>query len=88
LEYIRPWWYKREKHERCLYLPEELEEYFIRRLGIDALRHVMIVDPQDRERNKVIDSGEKRKEKEKYGAIITKVKANRKLHSLGAVSSS
>jgi hypothetical protein len=38
----------------------------------------MMVDPQDRERNKVIRSGEKRKEKEKYGAIITKVKANRK----------
>jgi hypothetical protein len=93
LEYVRPWGYKRDKYERCLYLPEELEEVFIRRLGIDALRHVMIVDPQDtdRERNKgkygvIRDNDEEIERKEKYGAIIAKVKANRKLLSVGLQS--
>jgi hypothetical protein len=42
LEYVRTWWYKRDKGERCLYLPEGLEETFVRRLGIDAVRHVMV----------------------------------------------
>jgi hypothetical protein len=34
LEYVRQWEYKRNKDERCLYLPEELDESFIKKLGL------------------------------------------------------
>jgi hypothetical protein len=49
LEYVRTWWYKQgeDREERCLYLPEELEETFIWRLGIDAVRHVMVEYRED-----------------------------------------
>jgi hypothetical protein len=56
LEYIHTWWYTRHEGERCLYLPDGLEETFVRRLGIDAVRHVMVEDQNDsgkQYRNKV-----------------------------------
>ncbi|XP_062596131.1 uncharacterized protein LOC134257544 isoform X2 [Saccostrea cucullata] len=42
MEYVRPWWYKRESNERCLYLPEKLDELYIRRVGIDVVRHAAL----------------------------------------------
>lgn len=48
LEYVRTWWYNADE-ERCLHLPESMEELFIRRLGVDAIRHVMVDEKNDSE---------------------------------------
>ncbi|XP_056015370.1 uncharacterized protein LOC125675033 isoform X2 [Ostrea edulis] len=42
LEYVRPRLYKPCHKERCVYLPKRMTEVFIRRLGIDAIRHAMV----------------------------------------------
>ncbi|XP_056015400.1 uncharacterized protein LOC125652354 isoform X1 [Ostrea edulis] len=47
LEYVRTWLYIRDTDERCMYLTEGLEESFIKGLGIDAIRHIMVEDRED-----------------------------------------
>lgn len=47
LEYVRTWWYYPKKKERCMYLPERMQELFIRRLGIDVIKHVMLQEKID-----------------------------------------
>ncbi|XP_056016434.1 uncharacterized protein LOC125676855 isoform X2 [Ostrea edulis] len=42
LEYVRPWTYTGGGQERCLYLTEILLDDFIEKLGLDAIRHVMV----------------------------------------------
>jgi hypothetical protein len=49
VEYARPWWYDPDGDERCMFLPECMEELFIERLGIDVIRHVMVEDRKDSE---------------------------------------
>jgi hypothetical protein len=44
LEYVRPWHHKRDKEEQCLYLPETLLNDFIKKLDLDAIRHIMVVN--------------------------------------------
>ncbi|XP_056016435.1 uncharacterized protein LOC125676865 [Ostrea edulis] len=44
LEYVRPWTYEVGGKERCLYLTEILLDDFIEKLGLDAIRHVMVGD--------------------------------------------
>ncbi|XP_056015512.1 uncharacterized protein LOC130053035 [Ostrea edulis] len=41
IEYVRPWWYRRDKEESGvnMYLPRELEESFIKKLGINVIIH-------------------------------------------------
>ncbi|XP_056015402.1 uncharacterized protein LOC130053005 [Ostrea edulis] len=51
LEYVRTWWYNRDTDERCMYLTEGLEESFIKRLGIDAIRHIMVEFREDSDGN-------------------------------------
>ncbi|XP_062621392.1 uncharacterized protein LOC134282982 [Saccostrea cucullata] len=46
LDYARPWWYVDDVinicHQKVLFLPRSLDDLFIQRLGLDALRHVMV----------------------------------------------
>ncbi|XP_062590495.1 uncharacterized protein LOC134252075 [Saccostrea cucullata] len=42
LEYVRTWWYVKGENERCLFLPNKMEAAFIKALGLDAIRHVMV----------------------------------------------
>jgi hypothetical protein len=39
LEYVRPWDHYRDKDERCLYLPERLDNLFLNKIGFTALNH-------------------------------------------------
>ncbi|XP_056015088.1 uncharacterized protein LOC125676201 [Ostrea edulis] len=49
MEYVRTWWYSPDERERYMYLPERMNKLFIRRLGIDVIRHVMVEEREDRD---------------------------------------
>jgi hypothetical protein len=70
LEYVRTWWYKADKGERCLYIPERMEETLIRRLGIDVIRHVMVEVRMDRDGD------------DRYNKVRQTVSVTRKYYSL------
>ncbi|XP_061195125.1 uncharacterized protein LOC133203344 [Saccostrea echinata] len=43
LEYVRTWRFCKGENERCIYLPEKLEDAFIKALGLNAILHVLVV---------------------------------------------
>jgi hypothetical protein len=47
LEYVRTWWYSPSEGERCMYLPQKMEQLLIMRLGINSIQHVMVKDRAD-----------------------------------------
>ncbi|XP_056015100.1 uncharacterized protein LOC125677879 [Ostrea edulis] len=49
LEYVRTSWHAPDEGERCLYIPERMEELLITQLGIDVIRHVMVEPREDRD---------------------------------------
>ncbi|XP_056015097.1 uncharacterized protein LOC125676189 isoform X3 [Ostrea edulis] len=51
LEYVRTWWHDPDYGERCMYIPERMNELLITQLGIDVIRHVMVEGREDRDCN-------------------------------------
>ncbi|XP_056015106.1 uncharacterized protein LOC130052916 [Ostrea edulis] len=49
LEYVRTWWYHPDEGEKCMYIPERMNELLITQLGIDVIRHVMVEKEEDRD---------------------------------------